>query len=161
MSPYLWQNEAMPYWFDGNNLIGQSAAVSRSRPQIRQEFLSSLSTYYKSGGGSFLVYFDGDDSTHTMPPAGIRVRYSAPLSADKAIIRRLHEISRPGEVIVVSNDRELQNLCRNTGAKVMNWQQFSSKMQTRKTKHPVGKNLQQPVDVEEWMEYFGLDKTKL
>lgn len=150
----------MPYWFDGNNLIGQSAATSRSRPQMRQEFLSSLSAYYKSGGGKFLVYFDGDDSTRTMPPTGIRIRHSAPMSADEAIIRKLHEISRPGDVIIVSNDRELQTLCWNTGAKVMNWQQFSSKMQTRKTKHPGGNDIQQPVDVEDWMEYFGLDKTK-
>ena len=150
----------MPYWFDGNNLIGQSAAVSRSRPQDRQEFLATLSGYYHSGGGLFLVYFDGDDSTRTMPPPGIRVRYSAPLSADEAITRRLHEMGRPGEVTVVSNDRELQNRCRSAGATVLNWQQFSSKMKSRKIRQP-GKDIQKPVDVEDWIEYFGLDKSKL
>jgi len=161
MSPYLWQNNPMPYWFDGNNLIGQSAAASKSRPQIRRDFLSTLSSYYKSGGGRFLVYFDGDDFTRTMPPAGIRVRYSAPLSADEAIVRSLHESRSPGEVIVVSNDLELQNRCRNTGANVMNWQQFSSKMNSRKIRQPGKKDLQQPVDIEDWIEYFGLDKSKI
>ena len=144
----------MPYWFDGNDLIGQSTASSRARPQVRKSFLSTLSAYYKSGGGRFLVYFDGDDSDRSMPPPGIRIRYSAPLSADDAIIRSLHDIRRPGEVIVVSNDTALQNRCRNTGSKVMNWQQFSSKMKSRKT-HGKSKNaVEQPVDVEDWLDYF-------
>jgi predicted RNA-binding protein with PIN domain len=151
----------MPYWFDGNNLIGQSSARSRSRPHLREEFLSTLRAYYKAGGSRVLVYLDGDDTTKTMPPAGIRVRYSAPLSADEAIVRRLREISRPGEVIVVTNDQELQSRCRNAGAKVMNWRHFSSRMQIRKMRRPSGKDSQQPVDVEDWMEYFGLDKSKI
>ena len=151
----------MPYWFDGNNLIGQSAASSQARPKIRQEFLSTLSAYYKSGGGRFLVYFDGDDPGRSMPPSGVKVRFSAPLSADDAITRRLREIRRPGEVIIVTNDFDLQNRCRNAGSKVMNWQQFASKMKSRKT-HGRSKNqVEQPVDVEDWLDYFGLDKTKM
>jgi predicted RNA-binding protein with PIN domain len=160
MSPLLliWHNAPMPYWFDGNNLIGQSAASTRARPQVRQSFLSTLSAYYKSGGGRFLVYFDGDDPGRSMPPPGVRIRYSAPVSADDAIIRRLQEIRRPGEVIVVSNDTALQNRCRNAGSKVMNWQQFISKMQSRKIRSSGGNDPQVSVDVEDWMEYFGLTK---
>jgi len=151
----------MPYWLDGNNLIGQPAAVSSSRPQLQRAFLSALSEYHKSGGGRFLVYFDGDDPNRVIPPPGIRVRYSAPLSADDAIIQSLQGIHRPGEVIVVSNDRALQSRCRTAGATVLDWRQFASKMESRKTlstgkteKHP-------PVDVEDWMDYFGLDKSKM
>lgn len=151
----------MPYWFDGNNLIGQSAASSQAHPRIRREFLSTLKGYYKSGGGRFLVYFDGDDPGHAMPPPGVRIRYSAPVSADDAIIRRLHEIRRPGEVIVVTNDFDLQNRCRNAGSKVMNWQQFTLKMKARKITDKGENNTEQPVDVEDWLAYFGLDKTKI
>jgi predicted RNA-binding protein with PIN domain len=151
----------MPYWFDGNNLIGQSAAVSRERPQNRQAFLSALSTYYKSGGSRFLVYFDGDDPGGALPPAGIRIRYSAPLSADDTIVRRLREIGNPGEVIVVSNDHELQSRCRNAGAAVMNWSQFDSKMKTRKIHHVIKNDTQQQVDVDDWVEYFGLDEKEI
>ena len=148
----------MPYWFDGNNLIGQSAARSMSRPHLRQEFLSTLRAYYRAGGGRFLVYFDGDDTTKIMPPAGIRVRYSAPLSADEAIVRRLGEISRPQEVIVVSNDRELQNRCRNSRAKVLDWHQFTSKMRSRKMRQSRQRDQEEPVDVEDWMRYFGVEE---
>jgi predicted RNA-binding protein with PIN domain len=148
----------MPYWFDGNNLIGQSAARSRLRPHLRQEFLSTLRAYYRAGGGRFLVYFDGDDTTRIMPPAGIRVRYSAPLSADEAIVRRLREISRPQEVIVVSNDRELQNRCRNSRAKVLDWHEFTSKMRSRKMRQSRQRDQEEPVDVEDWMRYFGVEE---
>ena len=150
----------MPYWFDGNNLIGQSVDSSRARPKKGKEFLSTLSAYYKSGGGRFLVYFDGNDTGQSMPPPGIRVRYSAPLSADDAIVRRLHEIRGPGEVIVVSNDTALRNRCRNAGSKVMNWQQFILKMRSRKLQPSSGNDPQETVDVEDWLEYFGLDKTE-
>ena len=150
----------MPYWFDGNNLIGQSAAVSGSSPQMRQSFLATLSRHHKSGGGRFRVFFDGDDPRQSMPPPGIRVLYSAPLSADDAIIHRLREIRRPEEVIVVSNDFELQSRCRNAGSKVMNWQQFSSRMKAREMRQTEMNDSQQPVDVEDWMKYFGLDKSK-
>jgi predicted RNA-binding protein with PIN domain len=148
----------MPYWFDGNNLIGQSAAESRIRPQVQHKFLSALSVYRKAGGGRFFVYFDGDDKDRTMPPAGIKVRYSAPLSADKAIVRRLGEIRHPEEVIVVTNDRQLQHHCRNSGAKVLDWPQFILKMRSRKIRTDREKESDQSVDVDEWLKYFGLDE---
>jgi len=146
--------KVMPYWFDGNNLIGQSAVESRERPRMLKSFLSTLAEYHKSGGGRFLVYFDGDDSNRSILPSGIRVRYSAPLTADDAIIGRLHEIRSPSEVIVVTNDFELQSRCRAARAKVLNWHQFASKMKSRKKRPEI--DSQQKVDVDEWMEYFGI-----
>jgi len=149
----------MPYWFDGNNLIGQSAASAQANSKVRRAFLSSLSSYRKSGGGRFLVYFDGDDPDRRSAPTGVAIRYSAPLSADEAIIRRLREIQRPSEVIVVTNDRELMNRCRNAGAMTMDWHKFISTMQSRPLSPQAGNDLQEPVDVEDWMQYFGIDKS--
>ncbi|MEJ2111935.1 MAG: NYN domain-containing protein [Acidobacteriota bacterium] len=147
----------MPYWFDGNNLIGQSAAESKNRPKAVKAFLNALSQYRKSGGGRFSVYFDGDDPNQFTAPPGVRIRYSAPLSADDAIVARLGEISRPAEVIVVSNDRSLQSRCRGAGAKVMDWQQFASKMNVRKSRKTAAVETNQPeIDVDDWMEYFGM-----
>ena len=145
----------MPYWFDGNNLIGQPVAVSSQQPQVLKSFLATLSGYRKSGGGRFLVYFDGDGFDRSMPPAGIRIRYSAPLSADDAIAESLHAIRRPSEVIVVTNDLQLQSRCRDAGAKVMNWQQFVSKMNARRNRQQM--HSEQTVNVDEWMEYFGIE----
>ena len=150
----------MPYWFDGNNLIGQSAAVAKADRQTRQAFLSTLSSYHKSGGGKFLVYFDGDDPSRSSMPPGVAVRYSAPESADAAILRRLKEIQHPSEFIVVTNDRELMARCRNAGAAALDWRQFISKMQSRPVlQSRKTKDLPERVDVDDWMRYFGLDKT--
>jgi predicted RNA-binding protein with PIN domain len=150
----------MPYWFDGNNLIGQSAAVAKADRQTRRAFLSTLSGYHKARGGKFLVYFDGDDPQRTAAPPGVAIRYSAPESADAAILRRLREIQHPSEIIVITNDRELMNQCRNTGASALDWGQFISKMKARPTAQPHKQNdFQERVDVDDWMRYFGLDKT--
>jgi predicted RNA-binding protein with PIN domain len=152
--------ECMPYWFDGNNLIGLSAAAAKSDRQTRRAFLYTLSSYHKSGGGKFLVYFDGDDPSGASAPPGVAVRYSAPESTDAAILRHLKEIQHPSEVIVVTNDRELMARCRNAGATALDWRQFNSKMQSRPILQSRKKNdMQERVDVDDWLHYFGLDKT--
>jgi predicted RNA-binding protein with PIN domain len=150
----------MPYWFDGNNLIGQSAAAAKADRQTRRAFLSTLSSYHKSGGGKFLVYFDGDAPDASASPPGVPVRYSAPESTDAAILRRLREIQQPSEFIIVTNDRELMARCRDAGAVALDWRQFTSKMQSRPPAKPRKQNdPQERVDVEDWMRYFGLNKT--
>jgi predicted RNA-binding protein with PIN domain len=148
----------MPYWFDGNNLIGQSVAAAKADTRTRKEFLKALSSYCQYGGGRFLVYFDGDDPNQSATPPGVAVRYSAPISTDEAIIRRLREIQSRSEVIVVTNDRELITRCQNEGATAMNWSQFTSKMKTRHKSFRVNNDPLERVDVDDWMRYFGLDK---
>jgi predicted RNA-binding protein with PIN domain len=146
----------MPYWFDGNNLIGQSAAAASADSRTRKSFLSALHTYQRAGGGKFLVYFDGDDADRSASPPGVTVRYSAPTSTDEAILRRLREIRSPSEVIVVTNDRELTIRCHDEGAAVLTWNEFTTRMKSRCIRK--GHRNEQPerVDVDEWMRYFGV-----
>ncbi len=148
----------MPYWFDGNNLIGQSAAAAKADSRARKAFLSALHSYHRSGGGKFLVYFDGDDADRSASPPGISVRYSAPISTDEAILHRLREIKNPSEVIVVTNDRDLQTRCRNAGAAVQTWNEFSIRMQSRRASRKNRDEQPERVDVDEWMRYFGYDQ---
>jgi len=149
----------MPYWFDGNNLIGQSALAAVADSQPRLAFLSALSNYHRSGGGRFLVYFDGHDPNRSAAPPGVKVRYSAPESTDEAIVRRLQGIQYPSQIIIVTNDRNLSTRCRNAGASTLNWRQFASKMQSRLAQsHASHSNPDQQVDVEDWIRYFGFDK---
>lgn len=152
----------MPYWLDGNNLIGQPTRKAQKDPQTRTEFLSLLSNLASSRGGRFLVFFDGDDSDRRMPPRGVQVRYSAPLSADEAILRRLCDMQTPSEVIVVSNDSELRARCQNAGAKTLTWGEFTDRARphTKRlgNRRPVR---EEPVKVEEWIDYFGLTDDSL
>ena len=170
----------MPYWFDGNNLIGLSAAGARADRSSRAAFLSALSGWRAGGGGRFMVWFDGDDPADMRLPPGVAVRYSAPESADAAICRRLREIEHPGEVIVVTNDRELLSRCKNAGAMVLDWNSFAQKMQARspalprqarhteqnsRDRHAGGTprihntraGASEAVDVDYWLRFFGID----
>jgi len=148
----------MPYWFDGNNLTGQSVENAKARPHVQHAFISTIYTYKKSGGGRFVIFFDGDDTCRSASPPGIAVRYSAPFSADEAIVQRLHEVEKPSEVIVVTNDRILMSRCRNEGASILSWHAFTKKMGSRRKIHSGSNELNDDVNVEEWLHYFGLDK---
>ncbi len=148
----------MPYWFDGNNLIGQSAAAAAADPRPRREFLAALAAHRRAGGGRLLVFFDGDDPGRSDLPPGVAVRYAAPESADAAILRSLGEAARPAEVTVVTNDLELRARCRRAGAPTLDWRQFAARMHPRSPRPGrTGRSPEEAVDVAEWMRWFGLD----
>ncbi len=151
----------MPYLFDGNNLIGQSADQARREPALRWAFLEQLSRWARAGGGQFLVFFDGDDTDRRLPPPGVRVRYSAPVSSDEAIVRSVTAARFPSEVIVVTNDTELSLRCRNAGAEVIDWHKFAAGMQKRGRAGGRRPAQESAVDVRDWAKYFGLDPDKL
>ena len=104
-----------------------------------------------------MVFFDGDDTDRIAPARGISVRYSAPLSTDDLIQRRLGEAAKPAEVIVVTNDLDLQRRCRNIGSKAINWKEFSSKMNVSARPPRCGKK-EEKVDVDDWVSFFGFDE---
>jgi predicted RNA-binding protein with PIN domain len=148
----------VPYWFDGNNLIGQTAAQARGDKETRRAFLKQLSNYAAGRGGRFLVFFDGDDPDCSMPPRGVQVRFSAPLSTDDAILHRLGGMQNPADVIVVTNDADLHSRCRNSGARTMDWAEFSSVMRRASSVLRRRSEKEDPVKVDEWIRYFGLDE---
>ena len=151
----------MPYWFDGNNLIGQSAAVARREPKTRRAFLELLSGYATSRGGRFLVFFDGDDPDHANPPRGVRVRYSAPLSTDDTILHQASVARSTAEVIVVTNDRGLAARCRMAGIRIMDWREFTERMASASGSRRKQAVKEEKIDVEDWSRYFGLDPHNL
>ena len=161
--PYrsLWQTVAMPYWFDGNNLIGQTAARARTDRETCLAFLRLLSSYATGRGGRFVVFFDGDDPDRSAPPRGVQVRFSAPISTDDAILLRLAGLKNPGDVIVVTNDLGLRTRCRDAGAKTMGWSDFSSMMNKAPKVARRRDEAETPVNVDEWARYFGLDRDSL
>ena len=151
----------MPYWFDGNNLIGLSAEDARRDPKTRRAFLGLLSNYAIAGGGRFTVFFDGDDTGAGLPPRGVRVRYSAPYSTDDAIFRQAEGARSPSEIIVVTNDHGLAARCRHAGVKTMDWRQFLAKMATRSRTRSGSAPKDEKVNLEDWSRYFGLDPESL
>jgi predicted RNA-binding protein with PIN domain len=151
----------MPYFFDGNNLIGLSAERARGDRQTRRAFLELLSGYSSSRGGKFIAYFDGDDPDRAVPPKGVRVRYSAPLPSDDAIVRDIEGTRLPDEIIVVTNDRSLTSRCRHAGAQGMNWSGFIRRMEKRARPSLRRPKKEEQIDVKDWSKFFGLDPDSL
>jgi predicted RNA-binding protein with PIN domain len=151
----------MPYWFDGNNLIGQSAACARLDPRTRRSFLLLLGSHATARGGRFTVFFDGEDPGSGVPPRGVRVHYSAPRSTDDAILHEAEGARSPSEIIVVTNDNGLTSRCRDAGLKTMAWHQFTEKMTRSSPAQEKSNPKVEKVNVEEWSRYFGFDPDKL
>jgi predicted RNA-binding protein with PIN domain len=151
----------MPFFFDGNNLIGQSTEQVREHPSVRRAFLQALSQCAVARGGKFTVFFDGDETDRIVPPARLQVRYSAPLSCDEAILRGLAGSPTPAEITVVTNDRALRIRCRDAGAHTMDWREFAARMKAG-AEYPAGdREKEERVDVREWSRYFGIDPDSL
>jgi hypothetical protein len=151
----------MPYWFDGNSVLGQSSRKMREDRETRRAFLQHLGERTRSRGGRYLVFFDGDDPDRSLPPRGIQVRYCAPHSADGAILRGLRSVQKPAEVIVVSNDHALSRQCHSAGAQVMTWKQFDIESGRRSPEHRNKSAGEEEIKIEEWVDYFGLDSETL
>jgi predicted RNA-binding protein with PIN domain len=151
----------MPYWFDGNNLIGQSAADARRERAPRRALLELLSQFSSRRGGRFVVFFDGDDPDRAAPPGRLQVRYSAPLSTDDAILKRLDENRVPSEVIIVTDDRSLAWRCRERGAKSIGWREFLSRMRTNPAGAQGPAKEEEKISIDEWIRYFGFDEKKM
>ncbi len=151
----------MPYWFDGNNLIGQPAALSARERGTRRAFLAALSEYARARRTRVSVYFDGDDRDRSAQPPRVEVRYCAPLSADEAMLRDLRGKHSPAEIIVVTNDRDLGARCRSEGASSVTWQEFSARLGSALKDTAGNERKEEKVRLEEWAAYFGLDKNSL
>lgn len=151
----------MPFIFDGNNIIGQSAAQSRADPEARRAFLDLLGRCAAARRAKLTVFFDGDPAERTLSPHGVQVRYSAPLSSDQAILNAVAGARRPGELVVVTNDRSLSARCREAGARTMNWGEFSSRLARWLPQSPGEAQKEKPVDLDEWSKFFGFDPGKL
>ena len=151
----------VPYWFDGNNLIGQPVAVSARERSTRKAFLTALSQYASARRTKVSVYFDGEDPERSNPPARVEIRYCAPLTADEAILRDLRGRRSPAEVIVVTNDRELRARCRGERASSIPWNEFSARLQHAVRNPDRTEHKEEAVRIQDWAEYFGFDKNSL
>ncbi|MBF0569963.1 MAG: NYN domain-containing protein [Candidatus Omnitrophica bacterium] len=85
------------------------------------------------------VVFDGQEGIESFPsPAGVTVIFSRGESADDVIKRMAEDCSRPAEMIVVTDDRDLGHFCRSMGAEVWSVTQFFAKGKRSAQKSLVG-----------------------
>lgn len=104
----------MPYLIDGSNLGGQAGGARGARDAAA--VIRWLLPWARRRSG-VVVYFDGPAQPDIAARYGaLEVRFTAPWTADQAILRALGKKGRGA--IVVTADQALARACRELGARV-------------------------------------------
>ncbi|MEO8430887.1 MAG: NYN domain-containing protein [Acidobacteriota bacterium] len=141
----------MPYFLDGNNLIGLARRTSRPAEEDRAALLAEVSERLRGRRASVRIFFDGP-AGKTLTLGGLSVK-DAGGSADEAILREVRAARDPGEISVVTADRELTRRARAAGAKTLSPPEFWERFRAVAAGAPApGKP--ERVDVSEWLDYF-------
>ena len=147
----------MPYFLDGNNLIGHARGSVRPTEEDRSALVAEIAERLRQTKARVVLFFDGPAGRATTLGA-LSIRHSPGVTADDAILAEIDRARAPQEVIVVSEDRELQRRARERGAKALTASEFWRRvgaLPQRQQRGPAG-----PIDVEEWLRYFSDDRNR-
>ncbi|HTD52638.1 MAG TPA: NYN domain-containing protein [Thermoanaerobaculia bacterium] len=138
----------MPYFLDGNNLIGRARRTSMPTEADRAALVTEVAERLRRSRASAVLFFDGaGERSSTLGSLSIR---AAGGSADEAILREIARSRAPAEIVVVTADRDLSRRARDLGAKASSPEDFWRRVGTG------GGQAQKEttIDVEDWMKYF-------
>ena len=141
----------MAYLLDGNNLIGSVLGVSRPSAADRQSLVAEIADRLRRTRARATIYFDGPAGEGAASLGALTVRGSGPEGADAAIVRAVAQARAPGEMTVVTADRELSRRVRDAGGKVSAPADFFRRF--GKAGEPEAPSPGR-VDVDEWMKWF-------
>ncbi len=147
----------MPYFLDGNNLIGRARGRSRPEDEDRAALISELCDRLRRTRARAMLFFDGAAPVGGTSFGSLSIRFSGSVSADEVILREISRAAAPGEVVLVTADRELSRRARDTGAKTLApqafWDRFGNTREGASDETAA-------VDVEAWMRFFGDERNR-
>ena len=147
----------MPYFLDGNNLIGRARGTSQPGQEDRSALISELCERLRRTRARVVVFFDGTAPAGATALGGLFIRFSGGVSADEAILREISRSPAPGEIVLVTADRGLSRLAREAGARTLAPEEFWRRFGASFAPDP---ERAATVDVEEWMRYFDDEKNR-
>ena len=141
----------MPYFLDGNNLIGHARGTARPSEEDRQSLIAEISDRLRATRAQAVLFFDGAGGRPSSL-GNLSIRNSGAAAADEAILREIGRSRAPQEITVVTADRELSRRARDAGACAIGPQDFWNRFGQRQAR--AGQADAGKVDVEDWMRYF-------
>jgi hypothetical protein len=144
----------MPYFLDGNNLIGLVRRTSRPSAEDRSALIAEIAGRLRRTRARATIFFDGPAGERMASLGSLTVRVATGASADDAIVREVERGAAPAEAVIVTADRGLARRCRDAGAKVCSPDEFFARFGAGPAGLPAGREPAGKVDVEEWMRYF-------
>jgi rRNA-processing protein FCF1 len=140
----------MPYFLDGNNLIGLARGTARPSEEDRRALVSEIAERLRRTRAHAVLFFDGS-ANRSSSLGDLEIREVLGASADDAIVAGVERAQNPQEIHVVTADRELVRRVREAGGKTLApqefWQRFGAKG-GRPSENSA------KIDVEEWIRYF-------
>jgi YacP-like NYN domain len=150
----------MPYFLDGNNLIGLVRRTAQPSAQDRSALVAEIAGRLRQTRARATIFFDGPAGERMTSLGSLTVRVAAGGSADDAIVREVERAAAPGEAIIVTADRGLARRCRDAGAKVCSPDEFFSRFGANAEVPAAGREAVGKVDVDEWMRYFSDEENR-
>jgi predicted RNA-binding protein with PIN domain len=133
----------LTYIIDAFNVIhAVDSLKGSSRPH--HDLISFIRNNKLSGSinNKVVVVFDGTFREDIQTgERNFKILFSHPKSADEIIIQRIKQLSKCGEIVVVTNDRALASEAKEKGAKVKAVGEFIKKIQTGNRKQPKSENI--------------------
>lgn len=147
----------MPYFLDGNNLIGITRRTRRPGEDDRSALLTEVMDRLRANRSEVRIFFDGPQA-RPISLGRLRVICDGG-SADEAILRALSASKDPGQIIVVTADRGLASRTRDAGARAISPSDFWGRFGGPEAP-PARAAAESPVNVEEWLDYFADPKNR-
>ena len=147
---------------DGHNLIGQTPSLSLAEPNDEQKLIVMLRQYAARKNARIVVAFDsGNPGGKSKELSGGNVTAifaGSHTIADRILMERIRELKQPGDWVVVSSDREVQQAAQRRKMNVWSSAEFAKKMgppPQREAEPPMPKDSGlTKSEVDEWLRLF-------
>jgi hypothetical protein len=146
----------LPYFLDGNNLVGAARRTPRPSEEDRAALVRELCDRLRRTRARAVLFFDGPSPGGASSLGSLSLRYSGGDPADDRIVAEVGRSRSPSEVVVVTGDRGLSRRAKDAGARVMTPADFWSRFGAAAA--PAGKD--GAVDVDDWLRYFSDDRNR-
>jgi YacP-like NYN domain len=147
----------MPYFLDGNNLIGHALGASRPSEENRRSLVAEVADRLRQTQAKAVLFFDGPGEKRTSL-GSLSIRECGATNADDAILREIERSPAPRDIIVVTADRELGRRARDSGAKALSPGDFWSRFGVSRAPAPAAPTGK--VDVDDWLQWFEDDTNR-
>jgi uncharacterized protein len=147
---------------DGHNLIGQTPDLSLADPNDEQKLVVMLRQYAARKNARIVVVFDsGNPGGRSKELSGGHVTAifaGSHTIADRILMERIRELKQPGDWVVVSSDREVQQAAQRRKMNVWSSTDFARRMGAppqREIEPPEAKDSGlTKSEVDEWLRLF-------
>ena len=148
---------------DGHNLIAQVPGLSLADPNDEQKLVIMLRQYAARKHAQIAVVFDSGNPggrSKELSGGGVTAIFAGSHTiADRILMERIRELKKPGDWVVVSSDREVQQAAHQRKMNLWSSTEFAKRLSNAAPQTPI--ELPQPKDsgltqgeVDEWLRLF-------